>query len=438
MQYYASVSDGVGGQLRVHDEDFVVREVEAFDVHDIEESPGDYAHLVLRVTLTGWDTNDFARELSNRLEMSRERINWAGTKDRNAVTTQLFTVHSGDPEAVREVDIPDADIELLGRAGRNIYFGDLAGNEFAVTVRSPDADDPLATAEAVTEDLRAFAGSPADGRVGVPNFFGQQRFGSIRPVTHEVGLAVLRRDWEAAVMTYLGNPSDDEPASTQQARRYVEDTRDWQGALDEFPNHLRYERTMLHDLAETGDDYRSALETFPSNLQTMFVNAAQSYAFNEILSRRLEQGIPFHEPVAGDVVCFADSDSPDGFPLPDPDRQQVVSEKRGDIIARHCERNRAFVTAPLVGTDTEFADGEPGEITRSVLHELDIQREDFDLPGDWSSSGTRRAIMVTTDLDVTQESSNAEALTFGFTLPKGSYATVFLREYLKVSPLEMG
>lgn len=438
MQYYASASDGIGGNLRVRDEDFRVREVEAFDVNPIEEPPGDYAHLVLRVTLTGWDTNDFARELSNRLGMSRERVDWAGTKDRNAVTTQLFTVQSGDPDAVRAVEIENVDIELIGRAGRSIYFGDLAGNEFEVTVRAPEADDPATAADAITEELYTFAGSPEDGRVGVPNFFGQQRFGSIRPVTHEVGLAVLRGDWEGAVMAYLGNPSGDEPTSTQDARQFVEDTRDWQRALDEFPNHLRYERTMLHSLAETGDDYRTALETFPSNLQSMFVNAAQSYAFNEILSRRMERDIPFHEPVEGDVVCFADSDAPEGLALPDTNRQQTVSGKRVDTVARHCKRNRAFVTAPLVGTDTEFADGEPGDIAHEVLDELDVTTDDFDLPGDWSSSGTRRAILVTTDIGVEPESAGSDALTFEFTLPKGSYATVFLREYLKVSPLEMG
>jgi tRNA pseudouridine13 synthase len=364
-------------------------------------------------------------------------VDWAGTKDRNAVTTQLFTVQSGDPEAVRAVEIRNADIELVGRAGRNIFFGDLAGNAFAVTVREPEVDDPLDAAAAVSTELEAFAGTPDDGRVGVPNFFGQQRFGSIRPVTHEVGLAVLRNDWEAAAMAYLGNPSEDEPEATQAAREYVAETRDWQGALEEFPRHLRYERTMLHALADSEGDYRTALETFPANLQSMFVNAAQSYVFNEVLSRRLARGIPFHEPVEGDVVCFADSDAPEGLALPDPDRTQTVTGSRVETVARHCARDRAFVTAPLVGTETRFAEGEPGEITRAVLDDIDIAPMDFSLPGEWASTGTRRAILVTTDVDVTA-TTEGDALTFDFTLPKGAYATVVLREYLKVSPLEMG
>jgi tRNA pseudouridine13 synthase len=102
-------------------------------------------------------------------------------------------------------------------------------------------------------------------------------------------------------------------------------------------------------------------------------------------------------------------------------------------VCRHCERGRAFVTAPLVGTDTDLADGEPGEIEREVLDEVGIEPDDFDLPGEFHSTGTRRAVLVRTDLEVERD-----PLTFAFSLPKGSYATVLLREYLKVDPAELG
>ncbi|MFB6270819.1 MAG: tRNA pseudouridine(13) synthase TruD, partial [Halobacterium sp.] len=437
MWYYASDSDGTGGRLRDSPSDFRVTEIEDFDTQPVDADTDDYPWLVVRVRLTRWDTNDFARELSNRLGMSRERVTWAGTKDRHAVTTQLFALREVDPEELPDVD--DAGIDVVGRAGRGLQFGDLAGNEFRVVVREPDDPDQ---ADAVTADLAAFGGgdpgsraSPARSdrdaaRPAVPNFFGQQRFGSKRPITHEVGLAILRGDWEGAAMAYLGNPTEYEPEDSQRARRFVEDTRDWQAALDEFPNRLRYERTMLHELAD-GGSFRDAIETFPSNLQRLFVNAAQSYAFNRMLSERMERGLPFHEPVEGDVVWFAETDAPEGVARPDPGRQQRVTADRVDVMARHCSRGRALVTAPLVGTDTEFADGEPGEIERSVLAELDLEPEDFDLPGDFDSSGTRRAVLLRPDLTVERD-----PLTFEFALPSGSYATVVLREYLKTSPTD--
>ena len=434
MAYYVSDADGTGGRLRDSPADFRVRELEAVDPEPVEADSGSYPHLLLRVELRGWDTNDFAGALSDRLGISRERVSWAGTKDKHAVTTQLFSVDGVDPEDLP--DLRDADLEVVGRVGRPVLFGDLAGNAFEVVVRNPDRPEAV---EAVTDDLRTFAG--ADGSVtgegtatvGVPNYFGQQRFGSRRPVTHEVGLALLGEGFEAAVLAYVGNPSDREPECTREARAHVEETRDWQGALERFPGHLGYERAMCHRLAEVDgepgpEDFRAALETAPTNLQRLFVNAAQSYVFNEILSARLERGLPFAEPVAGDVVCFRDR-KVDALAVPDTGRTQWVTDGRLETVRRHCERGRAFVTAPLVGTETELADGEPGEVERAVLEDVGVEPAAFDLRGEFHSEGTRRAVLVRTGLDVRQD-----PLTFEFALPKGSYATVLLREYLKTDP----
>jgi len=468
IEYYVSDAPGTGGRLRADADDFRVRELEAFDVQPLDADPGDYPHVVFRATLRNWETNGFARDLSNRLGISRERVSWAGTKDRNAVTTQLFSVRDVDPDDLPAV--PNAEVEPVGRAGRAIRFGDLRGNEFRIVVRDADASG----VPAVTDDLVAFAGGedPADGeeatggeeadgdqeaterpgeesgdhasdateeagqsaRVGVPNFFGQQRFGSYRPVTHEVGLRVVREDWEAAVMAYVAEPSEHEPPETREARTFVAETRDWSAAIERFPRRLRYERAVLNALAERGgetpEDFRAALETFPSNLQRLFVHAAQSYVFNRVLSARLERGLPFDRAVAGDVVCFADAA---GDPvLPDVDRTQRVTERRVEVVNRHLDRGRAFVTAPLVGTETEFGDGEPGEIERAVCRDVGVEPDDFDLPGAFDSTGTRRSILVRTDLTVTRD-----PLAFSFALPKGSYATVLLREYLKRGPLDL-
>ena len=442
MAYYVSDADGVGGHLRASPEDFRVTELEAFETAPVDADTGGYPHLVLRVTLHDWETNDFASALSDRLGISRERVSWAGTKDKRAVTQQLFSVKGIDPADVPELD--GTDIEVVGRAGRPVLFGDLAGNAFEIVVRDTDQPD---NAAAVLSDLREFAGEDVeedadaetlpDGEklVGVPNFFGQQRFGSRRPVTHKIGLAIAREAWEEAVLAYVGNPHDREPERTQSARAYVDETRDWAGALDRLPRALGYERSMCHTLTENGatepEDFREAIETVPTNLQTLFVNAAQSYVFNLILSKRLDRGLPFDRPVAGDVVCFADRDAPDGLRLPDTDRLQRVTEKRLATVERHCERGRAFVTAPLVGSETELGDGEPGEIEREVLDEVGVEPGDFNLPGEFDSQGTRRAVQVRTDLGVSRDN---EDLTFTFSLPKGSYATVLLREFRKGDP----
>ncbi|MFB6354520.1 MAG: tRNA pseudouridine(13) synthase TruD [Halobacteriales archaeon] len=430
LAYYASDADGTGGRLRERPEDFRVRELEAVDLEPLDADPGAYGHLVVRATLADRDTNGFARELANRLGASRERVAWAGTKDKRAVTTQLVSIAGVEPD-----DLPDvhaADLEPVGRLGRPLRFGDLAGNAFEVAVADPERPEqaPLVSAE-----LHAFGGG-ADAEedriaVGVPNYFGHQRFGSIRPVTHRVGRHIIRRDWEGAVMAYLGGPTEDEPPATQAARRYVEEARDWAAAAERFPAGLTFERALCHRLAETGGDteadFRDALEALPWNLRRLFVNAAQSEAFNRVLSARLERGLPFDRAVEGDVVCFVEPR--DDRLVPDLDRTQRVTADRVEAVNRHAERGRAYVTAPLVGTDTELAAGEPGEVERAVLDELDLAPADFDLPEPYGSSGTRRAVLVRTDVAVERE-----PLGFAFALPPGAYATVLLREYLKVGP----
>jgi len=502
IEYYVSGADGIGGRLRESPDDFRVRELEAFDAEPLDADAGSYPDLVVRATLRDWDTNDFARRLSDALGVSRERVSWAGTKDKRAVTTQLFTVRGVDADDLPE--IRGAEIEALGRAGRSLSFGDLAGNAFEIRVADAVEDAPGRVAAAV-RDLRAFAGGaegsgagdaenaaagdaqnaaaasgdpafPIRATVGVPNYFGQQRFGSRRPVTHVVGLAIARNDPREAVRLYAGNPAATEPDDTRAARDRVDaafgvsdggasdstgddgdapnEARgpgsadgtgdgDWAACLDEIPGKLRFERSMVHRLADRGvapdapaddEDWWHALEAVPSNLQRLFVNAAQSYLFNRIVSERLRRGLPFDRPVAGDVVCFADGDAPDDLYAPDADRLQRVDADRVGVVSRHCERGRAFVTAPLVGTETELGDGEPGEIEREVLADAGIEPGDFALPGEFDSKGARRAVLLRTDLDASIEDGDPR---FGFALPSGSYATVLLREFTKSGPLDL-
>lgn len=426
MDWYLSDHPGIGGRLRREPDDFRVRELEGIDPEPVDADADAYSYLVVRATLRNWDTNEFARELSNHLGISRGRIQWAGTKDRRAVTTQLFSLKGVDPEELPP--IKEADLEIVGRYGRALSFGDLAGNDFQITVR--DVDDPDGVAP-ITADLQSVTPADGDDRIGVPNYFGHQRFGSHRPITHTVGLAILDRDWEGAVMTYLAETGAAEPDDTRAARQAVGDDRDWAAALEAFPNRLRFERSMLHVLADDGG-FQAALTALPENLQQMFVHAAQSYLFNRIVSERLERGLPLGTPVVGDVVCFVTDHG--HLTVPDTDRLQTVTEQRVSVVERHCRRGRAYVTAPLIGTDTSFGEGEPAEIARSVLDDEGLSTDDFALPEPYQSAGTRRPILLDTALE---SRVGADTVEMSFALPKGAYATVVLREYLKTDPTSL-
>jgi tRNA pseudouridine13 synthase len=101
------------------------------------------------------------------------------------------------------------------------------------------------------------------------------------------------------------------------------------------------------------------------------------------------------------------------------------------VLARHCERGRAFVTAPLIGHETTLAEGEPGEIERAVLADAGVDPAAFALPGSYDSAGTRRAVACASDLRVTTVDGDP---VFGFGLPSGAYATALLREFSKAAP----
>ncbi len=193
MRNYLCEADGTGGHLKTEPEDFVVREIS--DPPRAKEN-GDYT--IATVSSRNWETNRLVRMLSRSLGISRERIGFAGTKDKRAVTTQLMSFY-GSPD-LGKVDLKDVSVSGAYRGARGIQIGDLIGNSFEVTVR--DCSVPMGEAEGI------IASDVADIKKagGFPNYFGVQRFGVVRPVTHLVGERIVRGDFEGAVRTTYRTP----------------------------------------------------------------------------------------------------------------------------------------------------------------------------------------------------------------------------------------
>jgi tRNA pseudouridine13 synthase len=329
-----------------------------------------------------------------------------------------MSVANLDEEELSRITLPDVKINILGRSNRAVALGDLRGNRFSVWIREIDLDlaETARRLEAVTEEIRQLG--------GLPNYFGVQRFGEVRPVTHLVGEALVRGDPERAVLTYLALPFPGEPETTRLARSNLLEGRDFARALEEYPLRLRYERAMMSRLVE-GGDWASSFNVLAPNLKRLFVHAYQSLLFNRILSERMRSGLPLDRAVEGDVVCF----SKDG--LPDVDKIQAVDGSNLDAVNRLAERGRAFVTLPLFGHRSEFAKGVPGDIERSILEGEGIALSDFRVEAnpDLGSPGTRRPALLRVDPVVEVEEGGSALLKFD--LPPGSYATVVLREFMK-------
>ena len=410
MDYYVTDSPGCGGVIRANPEDFRVEEV----YEDLGYEGGRY--LVLEVEKKDWDTHHLIREMSRQLRISQKRFGWAGTKDKRAVTSQRISIMNLNEPELERLTLPDLKIKVLGRTNRSVGLGDLLGNRFQITIRNLACSDAAGRFAAITEQIQQLK--------GVPNYFGVQRFGDTRPVTHKVGEAIVRGNLEQAVFTYLALPFSGELERTREARERLWENHDIPAALKEFPEYLRYELAMLNYLVEYPADYAHAFDVLSINLKRLFVHAYQSYLFNRILSHRLAAGLPLDRPVEGDVVCFSRGDQPDI------DRQQAVTGENLSAVHRLSERGRAFVTLPLIGFETNLAEGKEGEIEKAVLSEQNVGRDDFRIAAnlDLGSRGARRAALLKVSPNIKVEGDRAS---LEFFLPKGSYATVLLREYTK-------
>lgn len=152
----------LSARLRVSPEDFVVEEILGY------EADGEGEHALLWVEKRGANTDWIARELARYAGIPPLNVGYAGLKDRHAVTRQMFSVGlAGKPEPDWSA-FPSTEAKVLSvaRHRRKLKRGALRGNRFVLTLREVEGD--RAAADAVLEQI---------ARRGVPNYFGEQRFG---------------------------------------------------------------------------------------------------------------------------------------------------------------------------------------------------------------------------------------------------------------------
>ncbi len=426
IDIYSTGTDGLGGQLRQEVEDFIVKEI----TNREEGTEGKY--LVLELIKHDWDTHHLTRTLSKILQISQKRISVAGTKDKRALTTQKISIFDIDASEIEKIHLKDIELKVLGRSRKSVELGDLWGNEFIITIRD------IASSPEETGDLLEKTTNDILIQGGVPNFFGVQRFGSVRPVTHLVGKAIVEGDFEKAALLYIADSFPAEPEETKKARQSVKETRDFKEGLKTYPLRLGHERAMMNHLIANPDDFAGSFLVLPKNLYRMFVHGYQSYIYNIIICRRIEKGLPLNQAVEGDIVCFKND-----VGLPDSSKTEKVTAETVNAMNRLIKRNRAFITAPLPGYNTEFASGIPGEIEQEVIQELKVPLTGFNIEEipEMSSKGIRREVLLQVEpkFEVAEDELNPgkSKAVLKFMLPKGSYATTVLREYMKVDPLQM-
>ena len=414
MQFYLTDTDGTGGSIKNSAEDFIVKEISN---RPAQKDEGRF--VIADVTSKNWETNRLVRLLARTMFISREKIGFAGTKDKRAITTQLMSFEC-PKEKIDLIQLDDVSIQNVYTANRGVRIGDLIGNSFDIRVRN--CTMPLSEIPSkVKKDLEIIKTVG-----GFPNYFGVQRFGTVRPITHIVGERIVRGDLKGAVMTYLSQQSEFEGEEINDIRRRFGSGESFEDIIPDMPKTMGFEKTMAEHLVRQPEDYIGAIAEMPGNLQMMFTHAYQSYMFNMMLSERMRRNIPLNEPILGDVVVPIDAD---GNAMHDD--AIITTSKNIDLVKRQVTRGRAFVTITLYGTDSTFAEGEMGEIERNFIENEGITERDFVVPGlpHCTSKGTRREIICPVrDLDFKMED---DGYSVRFSLPKGNYATCMMREILK-------
>lgn len=376
LDYFTTTTTGIGGKLRERVEDFIVDEIPK---HTFLPENGEYTHFTLEKE--NWETISAVRAIARSLGVSYKRFGYAGNKDRRAVTTQRIAAWQIEQEQLMKVDLDGIRLYGFTRSNSRISLGDSEGNSFRITIRNPELREQelAASMKAATEQIEI---------AGVPNYFGYQRFGTVRPNTHLVGRELVKGNLEAAVMRYLCYPYATERQECQEARRYLEETHDFGGALRIYPHRLLFERMMLDALRKNPRDFAGALRRLPKKVRRLLVHAYQGYLFNKTLSAMIER-----------------------------------------------QMNTTVRLVPLFGFDSCFSEGTQGEIEKAILDDEGITTKEFLIRSvpELSCKGYSRASSV--NLKPVLKTVSDETVIVEFALPTGSYATTALREFMKADPL---
>lgn len=389
----------VAGAIKRRYEDFVVEEIPAY------EPCGTGDHVFFTIEKKGLATMRAVNDIARALGILSREIGLAGLKDARAVTTQTLSIEHIDPAKLKVLDIPRIRILSVERHKNKLKIGHLRGNRFRIKLRECEATR-VPDIEAVLKTLE---------QRGVPNYFGQQRFGS-RGDTWQIGHAVLRRDPKTVVDLMLGRPGPFDTGEVLRARQLYESEK-YLAAAKAWPYGFRDNARACRAMAKSFGKHKRAYYAIDSRLKKFYVSAYQSYLFNRFLAERLDQ---LDQIVEGDLAYKHDNGAV--FRVTD--------------AAAEAPRAAAFEispTGPIFGVRMTRAEGEPGQVEQSILDAEQITTDDFRSIRDMKIHGARRPLRFAMQ-ELHHESGEDRFGPFVelcFTLSAGCYATMILREICK-------
>jgi tRNA pseudouridine13 synthase len=361
-------------KLKQRAEDFRVEEESR-----LEAGP-EGAFALYRLEKRGIGTPEAIRVVARAWRLGPRDFGYAGLKDKYGVTGQVVSVRSGPR---RNFSGKGFTLNYLGRSARPAARGTIARNRFTIVLRD------LAQGEAE----RVLARERGAAAHGIPNYYDDQRFGSLRGTRGRfVARALLAGDHEEALRLANACPAREDRSRIKRRRTLL---RDRWGRWDDLARALdpSLEQRICRRLAG-GAPFADAYREIDAPIRALHLSAFQAHLFNACLRRALPGDGPRHKGVAGPYVFFRG----DPGPLRD-------------------------TTIPL------FSAGAPADdLLDAVLPEEGLDRAQA-AP---FRPGRRRAIVVPDALecgDPEPDDANKGrlAVRLAFTLPSGAYATILVK-----------
>ncbi|VBB29922.1 unnamed protein product [Acanthocheilonema viteae] len=369
----------------------------------------DYVHFTL--CKENKDTHYALSVISKLLGIKNSSFGICGTKDRRALTTQRVSLYRCEIERLEKLNGKLRGIRLTDftSSSEPCKLGNLWGNRFKIILRDVH---PFNEADLISriDDFKSN---------GFINYFGTQRFGSCAFNTAEIGIAILKKQWEVALKAIL-KPRNAR-GSIREALNEWNKSGNASVALKKLTGIQAYatiEGQLLSSLSKNKCDYRGALLKLTRNIRSLYVHAYQSLLWNKVVTRRVKNK-GFHA-ISGDLNL----------------RGQIIKDFENEEVA-----------LPLISGSVKFPSNEVRDWYAEIMAEDGVTVEI-----EWTIGAVMRPLIIKpqnvkykiltypeartklqTDFEGNIDSEsigigNFHALGLEFSLPSGSYATIALRE----------
>ncbi|XP_069621197.1 pseudouridylate synthase 7 homolog [Ranitomeya imitator] len=398
--------------------------------HSWPKSRGSFCHFVLYKE--NKDTMDAINVLSKFLRVKPNIFSYMGTKDKRAITVQAIAVLKITAQRLAHLNKCLMNFKLGNFTYQKnpLKLGELQGNHFTVVLRNITGTD---------EQVEQAMTSLRD--IGFINYYGMQRFGTTAVPTYQVGRAILQSNWNEMIDLILKPRPGAEKGYLVQCREEWAKTKDPDAALRKLPVKRCVEGQLLRGLSKYGmKNIVTAFGIIPRNNRLMYVHSYQSYVWNNMVSKRIEEyGLKI---VPGDLVLKGAT-------------AVVIDESNIHNYTIH------DVVMPLPGFDVIYPEHKLAAAYEEMLaaDKLDIKNMRHRVK-DYSLAGAYRKILIRpqdvswevivyddtkiplvgTDIEkmegkplpVFNTEGKYRALKMEFSLPPSTYATMAIREVLKM------